>query len=514
MQRDKLVIGTAIFIAGLCSIIYELLISTTSAYFLGDSVQQFSLTIGIYMAAMGLGAYFSKFLGNRLFDWFVLVEVLLGLVGGAAVLLLYLAFDGLTVVGFQIFTQVLTGVVGLLTGFELPLLSRIMKTYYPLRSNLANVLSLDYFGALGATLLFPFLLLPFYGLFRTSVFFGMLNILLGLGIAYAFASHLGRRFRRRILVAGLLCLVFFVGLLLGARSLLLFFENKAYSHRVIYSEQTPYQRLAITKNRAETRLYINRVIQFSSRDEYRYHEALALIPAGYCPSLRRVLILGGGEGLLAREVLRWPNLEQLTIIDLDPAVFKLGRTFPALVELNEGALDDERVQLVAEDAGRFLRSDTGQYDLILADLPDPTTEGVSRLYSTYIYRMVHERLRPDGLFATQATSPFYTRAAFWSIAASLEAVFDWVRPFHVYVPSFGDWGFVLAGTAAPANWQLPATIQPRFIEANQLPRYFHFPPDQRAPEGIQPNTLDRPVLLDYYLKDWRRLQRESNVVME
>lgn len=509
MHKDKYLMGAVVFVAGLCSIIYELLISTTSAYFLGDSVQQFSLTIGIYMAAMGLGAYLSKFMGQRLFDWFIAVELLLGIVGGAAVLMLYAAFDVLSVTGYQAFTLSLTALVGLLTGFELPLLTRIMKTYYPLRSNLANVLSLDYLGALGATLLFPFLLLPFFGLFRTSVAFGMINILLGMIVTLAFGSHLGRPYRSRLWVASFLAIALFIGLLISARSLLVFFENQAYSHRVLYSKQTPYQRLTFTENQGEVRLYINRVIQFSSRDEYRYHEALSVIPAGYCQSVKRVLILGGGEGLLARELLAWPELESLTIVDLDPAVFELGQQLPVLVELNEGALSAPNVHLVAEDAGRFLREDTSHYDLILADLPDPTSEGVARLYSTFIYRSVATRLRPEGIFATQATSPFYTRSAFWSIEASLASVFKWVRPYHVYVPSFGEWGFVMASLAPPTHWRLPVTVQPRFIEPTQLETYFHFAPDVRAPEGIQPNTLDRPLLLDYYLADWRRIQLEG-----
>jgi len=165
--------GLPFFIAGLCSIIYELLISTTSSYFLGDSITQFSLTIGFYMAAMGLGSYLSQwFPEERLAAWFIGVEGLLGLVGGASVPLLYFFFTRLSPEAYQGLVVGLTVVIGVLTGFEIPLLARIMKKYYPLRENLANVMSLDYFGALLATLLFPFLLFRFLGCSGARCFLG------------------------------------------------------------------------------------------------------------------------------------------------------------------------------------------------------------------------------------------------------------------------------------------------------------------------------------------------------
>jgi spermidine synthase len=168
---EKSIFFAAVFIAGLCSIIYELLISTTSSYFLGDSVKQFSLTIGVYMAAMGIGSWLSKYLEDDLLEWFVKIEIALGLIGGASVPILYFCFDRFSLDGLQWLVLGLTLLIGIFTGFEVPILVRIMKTYYPLKANLANVLSLDYVGALVATLLFPFVLLPFVGVFRTSVAF-------------------------------------------------------------------------------------------------------------------------------------------------------------------------------------------------------------------------------------------------------------------------------------------------------------------------------------------------------
>lgn len=159
-STEKFVFISAIFVAGLCSLIYELLISTTSSYFLGDSVKQFSLTIGVYMAAMGVGSFLSKYIDDELLEWFIKVEILLGLVGGMSVPFLYFTFDQFSTGTYQFAMLSLTFVVGVLTGFEVPILIRLMKTHYPLKANLANVLGLDYIGALAATLLFPFILYP------------------------------------------------------------------------------------------------------------------------------------------------------------------------------------------------------------------------------------------------------------------------------------------------------------------------------------------------------------------
>lgn len=513
-RAEKTVLGIAIFIAGLCSIIYELLISTTSSYFLGDSITQFSLTIGFYMAAMGLGSYLSQwFPEERLAAWFIGVEGLLGLVGGASVPLLYFFFTRVSPEAYQGLVLGLTVVIGVLTGFEIPLLARIMKKYYPLRENLANVMSLDYFGALLATLLFPFLLLPFFGLFRSSVFFGLVNISLGVFILLYFAGRLPRSLVRGMFGVTLGISLVFGILLYQAQPLLEDWDSRSYPHRIVYSERTPYQQLTVTKNRSDVRLYINRVIQFSSTDEYRYHEALGIIPLEAAPYQEQVLILGGGEGLLAREVLKHPGVKQVTIVDLDPAVFRLGREQPYIRDLNEGVLDHPKVQTIAQDASQFLAETENYYDLILVDLPDPSNEAVARLYSTWFFGMARNRLTANGVLATQATSPFHTRDAFWCIVETLKATgFRHVLPYHTYVPSFGDWGFVLAGAQPLAITPFRTNLPVRYLDGEVVEAMLHFPDDSARPSGLEPNRLDQPALLDYYLEDWEKWSRE--VVVE
>ncbi len=500
---EKSIFFAAVFIAGLCSIIYELLISTTSSYFLGDSVKQFSLTIGVYMAAMGLGSWLSKFLEDDLLEWFVKIEIVLGLIGGASVPILYLCFDQFSLLGLQWLVLGLTMLIGMFTGFEVPILVRIMKTYYPLKTNLANVLSLDYVGALAATLLFPFVLLPFVGVFRTSVAFGLANIILGLIIYRYITQHLSIRRKNWIELLTLACVLFFLALLIYAGKLLQHWEDGTYKSEIIFSKQTPYQQLVLTKNKQDLRLYINRIIQFSSLDEYRYHESLAILPLNMAVNKKKALILGGGEGLLARELLRHPAVQSVTIVDLDPEVFRLGKENPYLNSLNGQALTDNRVNLVTQDAMLFLSNSSEKFDIILSDLPDPSNDAVARLYSTVFFKKARQCLAPGGVFATQATSPFHTRRAFWCIYETMQASgFAHIYPYHAYVPTFGDWGFLMASDRALDTEHFSPGITCRFLDEELVKKMFYFEQDISNPGNLNINRLDRPCLLTYFLEDW------------
>lgn len=509
-RTEHIVFFLTVFIAGLCSIIYELLISTTSSYFLGDSVKQFSLTIGIYMAAMGVGSYLTKFIPDNLLDWFVKVEVLLGLIGGASVPILYFTFDRLSTGEYQFIMFGLTFLIGLLTGFEIPLLIRILKTFYPLRSNLAYVLSLDYIGALIATLLFPFLLVPFVGTFLTSIIFGIVNIALGLFIYRFFTKQLDVQQKPWIQFAAVGCILFFGILARYSTQLLNHWEDSFYTSQIVYTKQSPYQKLVLTKNKSDVRLYINRIIQFSSIDEYRYHESLALVPLEAAPFKKSILILGGGEGLLAREVLKHPEVEQITIVDLDPEVFSLGKENPHVRAVNQEALHHPKVTLVADDAMVFLKNASQKYDVILADLPDPANESVARLYSTAFFKLVRDRLSAYGIFATQSTGPFHTRRAYWCIYESLLASgFGEVHPYHTYVPSFGDWGFLLASSHSIKPQHFQTDLPCRFLDSTVVEKMFYFEQDIANPGNLSINRLDQPALLTYFLEDWEKWRKDK-----
>lgn len=508
-RTETILFFFTILLAGLCSLIYELLISTTSSFFLGDSVKQFSLTIGIYMAAMGVGSYFTKYFKDDLLSLFVKTELALGLVGGISIPVLYFVFDKVEVAEYQMIMLGLTFLIGILTGFEIPLLVRILKEYYPLESNLAYVLSLDYIGALIATLIFPFFFLPMVGTFKTSLIFGMVNIALGIIVYRYFVHRFSLKKDRKLqwLVVGVFG--FFLTMISVSDRLLGHWEDSFFTSKIIHSEQTPYQYLVLTKNKKDVRLYINRIIQFSSRDEYRYHEALGLLPLEVAPYKKSVLILGGGEGLLAREILKSSDVEKVTIVDLDGAVFKMAKENKYLREINKDALWNDRVELVTQDAFSFLNNSGESFDLIIGDLPDPSNDAVARLYSDSFYKLVKNRLSRFGVFATQATSPFHSRNAFWCISSTLDSVFNNVYPYHVYVPSFGDWGFVLASDFGLSPEKYEQKLPSKYMDSLIVKKMFYFENDINKPTDIEINKLDSPELLDYYLKEWELWRKEK-----
>ena len=254
------------------------------------------------------------------------------------------------------------------------------------------------------------------------------------------------------------------------------------------------------------RLYLNGQLQFSSLDEARYHETLA---AGAMTSVERparVLILGGGDGLLAREVLRYPDVEQVTVVDIDPAVTDLAATNPRLVELNGGSLNDPRVHVVNRDAFGFTAEGGRTYDVVLIDLVDPSNEKPAKLYSVEFYRRVEALLSDKGVMATQATSSFFSPDAFSTVASTVAAGQPGSRvyPFSVNVPSFGEWGFVLS-TRAPdlvLSHPLPGGLRYQTMEEMRFIVLDH--PARTSP--MEPSTLLHPTIVQVYNDDmaqWR-----------
>ena len=508
MQKKTFLIFITI-IVGMCSIIYELLISTTSSYFLGNSVKQFSLIIGFYMAFMGLGAYFSKVIQNRLIYYFIIIEIILGLIGAFSVPLCYLYILYADFTGFNLFVFFLISIIGTLTGLEVPLLTRILETDYNLKDNISNILSFDYLGALIATIAFPFFLLPFVGVFKSSLFFGLLNILAGITTFLFFRKEIAiPKAKKQIMSLAIFSIVGIIVFSIGAtRSFMDRWHDGIFKHPVIYSEQSSYQDITITKTDNEFRLYLNGAIQFSSRDEYRYHEALVHLAMMQHFGPKKILLLGGGEGLAAREIYKY-DIEQLDLVDIDPAITKLAKRMNVLQQLNAGSLEKEETKIHHEDAFSFLLNSKEQFDIIICDLPDPNSESIAKLYSQAFYKLAISRLSSEGLLVTQATSPTLTPNAFWCIEETLKiSGFDYTYPYHVNVPSFGNWGFVMA-SKRQLFFQYDESIPTTFLEPSMLQHIFYFPKDTRT-KSVLPNFLDQPILMEYYLEHWRRLNHEQ-----
>ena len=501
-KRRAAVLVAAIFAAGLCSIVYELLIGTTSSYFLGDSIRQFSIVVGLFMAAMGLGSYVSRFTpeGEEL-RWFVRVEVLLGVVGGASVPLLYVVYAWTDL--YQPAMVVLVVAIGALTGLEIPLLVRVMRRHFTLSTNLSNILSLDYFGALAATLLFPFVLLPMLGTFRSSLVVGVTNLAVAALVAHHFRDRLGQDAGRATARTALVTAAALLAGVVFADDLLRPWRNASYEDRVVFTQQTPYQKLVLTRGKHDVRLFLNGHLQFSAIDEHRYHEALVHPALAATPRRGSVLLLGGGDGLAVREVLKYADVERVTLVDLDPAVTELARNHPLLRKLNGDSLNDPRVRVVHQDAFEYVKTNEALHDVVLADLPDPNSASLSRLYSREFFTLLRRRLARSGVLVTQATSPYFAREAFWCIHDTLRDAGLEVRPYHAYVPSFGEWGFVLAAHHPIDPGRLRVQVPTRSLDDDVVASLFVFEKDLRAPATLV-STLDRPEVLARYLAGWKQ----------
>lgn len=497
-MRLGLVYLTVIIIAA-CGLGYELVAGALSSYLLGDSVTQFSLTIGLYLFAMGIGAWLSRFVNRNLATRFVDVELAVALAGGTSAMVLHLAHGR----GIW-FRPILYGeivLIGTLVGLEIPLLMRILKDELDFRELVAQVLSLDYVGALLVSLAFPLLLVPNLGVVKSAVAFGLINAVIGLWSTWIFASRLGAPGWMRakaVAVIGVLiaCLGWsdaFTGRL----------EALMYGDEVVLSRSTPYQRIVMTANERGFQLYLNGALQFASADEYRYHEALVHPAFAAHPDARRILVLGGGDGLAVREVLKHESVERVTLVDIDPEMTRLGREYEPLVVLNKGALLDPRVELVNEDAFGWLGERRGLHDIVIIDFPDPSHYALGKLYTAAFYRRVCENLAPDGVLAIQSTSPLFARRAFWCIVRTVESADLAAKPYHVFLPSFGEWGFVLASRH---QLPVPAAALPglRYLDSPTMAAMFHLGPDMQ-PVDVVPNRLDEQQLVRYYEQDWREL---------
>jgi spermidine synthase len=355
------------FVIATCGLVYELVAGALASYLLGDSVTWFSLVIGTYLSAMGVGSYLSRYLDRALLSRFVEIEVAVALIGGLEAPLLFAGFVYSPAFKGLLFAQVFA--IGTLVGLELPLLIRILERETTLKELVARVLFLDYIGALAASLAFPLVLVPQLGLFRTSLSVGLLNAAVALGTTFAFEAAPAVKLRLRLMSGGAMGIL--AAGLVVAGPVEAEIEARLFADPVVFHEVSPYQRLAVTHRGGDTRLFINGALQFSTVDEYRYHESLVHPAMVAVDQPRRVVVLGGGDGLAVREVLRHDGVEEIVLVDLDPAMTRIFRDRPELSELNAGALSDPRVTVVNTDAFTWLQqreADAGQFEVAIVDL--------------------------------------------------------------------------------------------------------------------------------------------------
>jgi spermidine synthase len=501
----KRILILSVFVVASCGLAYELIAGALSSYLLGDSILQFSTIIGCYLFAMGVGAHISKYVhDDDVLARFVDIELAVGLIGGVSAALLFMSFSWMTA-PFRTLLYVLVFMIGALVGMEVPLVMRALNARDTAFNELVSrVLTFDYLGALAVSLLFPLVLAPYLGLVRTGFLFGMLNVAVGMWTLYVFRFEL-KNTAGRVLRASAVMVALVLGFVMSDR-MVQWGEHGLFGDEIVYSTTTPYQRLVITRWKDDMRLYINGNLQFSSRDEYRYHEALVHPALQALPWAKSVLVLGGGDGLALREILRYPNITHVTLVDLDPAMTGAFTTRPELVKLNHGSFSDKRVTVINADAAIWLQNAPDMFDAAIIDFPDPSSFALGKLYSVPFYGMVKKHLAAKGLMVVQSTSPFFAPNAFWTIDATLRDVGMHTWPYHAYVPSFGEWGFIMASPeqqyTPPVSYRLPM----RYLNEQTTREMFAFPPDMQRRE-MAPNQLNTQSLVHEFEHDWRQVIR-------
>ncbi|RIQ19490.1 polyamine aminopropyltransferase [Jiangella rhizosphaerae] len=502
----------AALVCAACGLVYELALIALGSYLIGDTVVQASIVVSVMVFAMGIGSLLAKPLQRSPAVAFVVVESLLALTGGAAVLLLYRAFAVTDL--YTPLMIVLATFIGVLIGAEIPLLMTMLQRIraQDAGSAVADMFAADYLGALLGGLAFPFLLLPAFGLVRGTIAAGVLNLVAGtVVVAWLFRRTVSRR--GWTVIAALVASVGVVltALLVRADDLEVDARQRLFRDPIVHAERSEYQEIVLTERRRlsgtdDLRLFLNGDLQFASPDEYRYHESL-VHPAMAGPR-ERVLVLGGGDGLALREILRYPDVAEVTLVELDPAVLDLARTNDRLRALNRDAFADDRVAAVAADGFGWVRAqrDAGAepYDVVVVDMPDPDSTATSKLYSLEFYGLVRDLVADGGRMVVQAGSPYFAPRSFACIRATVEAAGLGVTPYLASVPSFGDWGFLLAapGTASPPL-RLSGDVPPlRYLSPDVLAAATVFPPD-RVVTDAEVSTLLDPVVLEYVRDEWR-----------
>ncbi|MDR6785609.1 spermidine synthase [Pedobacter africanus] len=496
-KRLPVLLLTSVFVVATCGLIYELIAGTLASYLLGDSVTQFSTIIGLYLFSMGIGSWISKYFEKDILFWFIQIEILVGLVGGTSSSILYLVFE--SAASFRIILYSLVGVTGILVGLEIPLLMRILKDRYEFKDLVSKVFTFDYIGALLASIIFPLLLIPYLGLIKTSYLFGMLNVAIALIVCLSFRKEIKRVIYLK--TAAVMCLFALLAGFVFANAITSYSESLGYTDTIIYSKSTNYQRIVLTKKGRMLRLYLNGNLQFSSDDEYRYHEALVHPGLSSVPNAKKVLIMGGGDGLAVREVLKYPDVKEITLVDLDPGMTNLFKSNSMLLELNKSSLLSPKVKIINADAFTWIRNQQQKYDFIIIDFPDPSNYSVGKLYTNSFYRLVRSALSDHGLIVVQSTSPYVAPKSYWCVNQTLESVGFHTIPYHNYVPSFGDWGYIMAATGRP--WVKPSNFPAdvRFITAEGMAQMLYFPKDmKRVDAGV--NKLNNQVLVKYFEDEW------------
>jgi len=503
MKSNSFVLKLAIFATGLSGIVAEYTLSTMASYFLGDSVLHWTMIVSTMLFAMGFGSRLSKFIESNLLENMILVEFTLSILTTTSPLMVYLIAGYTDYKGFFIYFFAI--LIGLLIGLEIPLVTRINDSYENLRTNIAAVMEKDYYGSLLGGAFFAFVGLPYLGLTYTPFVLGLVNFGVAIWLYFKLYELVEKKYHFRVKTYLAFSLFFiFAGLFLS-KPIVIFGEQARYKDLVIYSQQSHYQKIVITQWKEHYWLFLNGNQQLSTLDEFLYHEPMVHPVMNLAQNAENILVLGGGDGCAARELLKYKSVKKITLVDLDPAMTDLGQKNEIFVRINQNSMNNPKVKIVNEDGFRFLEKSQDYFDLILVDLPDPKSIEVNKLYTNSFYQLCYRQLRPNGVFITQSGSPYYATKAFRCVEKTMQSVGFNTLPLHNQILTMGQWGWIV-GHKNLKNEELKhifrqmdfKNIDLRWLNKEAMLLITSFGKDLKEVGEVEINTIQNPVLMRYY----------------
>lgn len=504
-RGHSLILMTALFATGLSGIVAEYVLATLATYFLGDSVFQWTIVLSLMLFSMGFGSRLSKSFEHNLLETFIFIELLLSLLISLCALITYLIMPYTTSIWLVMYLMAL--VIGLLIGMEIPLVTRINERYESLRANISSVMEKDYYGSLFGGLFFAFIGIRYLGLTYTPFVVGGVNFFVALLLFYALKDNIIRIQKNKLQIGFVLTAGILITGLFFAEPIVLFGEQSRYREKVVFTKQTPYQKITVTQWQGDYWLYLNTGKQLSTFDEWMYHEPLVHPAMKLAKSHKKVLIMGAGDGCAIREVLKYPDVDSVILVDLDPEMTQIGQHHPIFKQLNKSAYFSPKLKVINADAFNYVENTKSFYDVIIADFPDPKSVEVNRLYTREFYQICNKRLRPNGVFITQAASPYYTTKAFRTIEKTIATAGFQVVPIHNHIYTFGEWGWII-GMKRPSSSAIKKQLQTltfedvdvRWINQESMLMMTSFGGDlvKINREDLEINTIHNPVLYRYY----------------
>ena len=499
-KRKSFVLKAALFATGFSGIVAEYILSTLASYFIGNAILQFTLIVSIMLFSMGLGSRLSKSFNSNIIFYFVITELILSVLVSFSAITSYLIY-GFTNMSWVII-YLLSIIIGLLIGLEIPFATRINDEFEELRLNISNILEKDYYGSLLGGLFFAFIGLPYLGLTYTPFVLGFINLIVSFWLFYVLKNEISKRLRHLV---SLLYIFVFVLILAGvwfAKPLVLFGEQAKYKDKIVFSQQTKYQKIVITKWKNWHSLYINGNQQLSTFDEFLYHEPMVHTTIGITKKRNNILILGGGDGCIVRELLKYNDIEHITLVDLDENMLRLGKELPVFKALNNNALNHVKVHTIVADAFTYLERCNTVYDVILVDLPDPNNIDLNKLYTKEFYSLCYKNLDDNGTFITQSGSPYYATKAFYCINKTLKSSGFYTLPMHNQILTLGEWSWIIGRKKTISPEALSGinlnNLDLTWLNNSSLKALASFGKPLADTTGVKINTIFSPKLYLYY----------------